>query len=64
MLQFIVLKHLHLYITILKKILKSGRQLIGFDLSEVGIGENGWDANVGARELFQLCNLIIASNQA
>ena len=49
---------------LLKKILKSGRQLIGFDLSEVGIGENGWDANVGARELFQLCNLIIASNQA
>lgn len=46
-----------------KKVLKSGRKIIGFDLSEVGIGENDWDANVGARELFKLCNLMIASNQ-
>ena len=44
------------------KILQSGRRLIGFDLNEVGIGETDWDANVGARVLFKLCNLLVASN--
>lgn len=47
-----------------KKILKSGKQIIGFDLSEVSTSENGWDANVGARVLFKLCNLMVASNPA
>ncbi len=46
------------------KILKAGKQIIGFDLSEVSTSENGWDANVGARVLFKLCNLIVASNPA
>ncbi len=45
-----------------RKILKSGRSLIGFDLNEVGISTNEWDENVGARVLFKLCNLLIASN--
>ena len=45
-----------------KKILQSGKQIIGFDLSEVSTSENGWDANVGARVLFKLCNLMVASN--
>ncbi len=45
------------------KILKSGRTLIGFDLNEVGIGgDTDWDANVGARILFKLCNLLVTSN--
>lgn len=44
------------------KIQKSGKQIIGFDLSEVSTSENGWDANVGARVLFKLCNLMVASN--
>ncbi len=43
-----------------KKILQSGRQLIGFDLNEVGISPNEWDENVGARVLFKLCNLMVA----
>src|SRR5215211_2987318 len=47
---------------IFKKILKAGKQIIGFDLSEVSTSENGWDANVGARVLFKLCNLMVASN--
>lgn len=46
------------------KLLKSGRQLIGFDLNEVGVGETDWDANVGARALFKLCNLLLKSNPA
>ncbi|MFH1121205.1 MAG: agmatinase family protein [Bacteroidota bacterium] len=33
----------------------SGKEIIGFDLCEVGSGVNGWDANVGARVLYQLC---------
>lgn len=45
------------------KIQKSGRQLVGFDLNEVGISNNEWDENVGARCLFKLCNLMIAANR-
>lgn len=47
---------------LLTKILKSGRKIIGFDLVEIGVGENDWDANVGSRVLFKLCNLLMASN--
>ncbi|MEI6949384.1 agmatinase family protein [Paraflavisolibacter sp. H34] len=47
---------------IFNKIRKAGKQIIGFDLSEVSTSENGWDANVGARVLFKLCNLLVASN--
>ena len=45
-----------------RKVLESGRELIGFDLNEVGTSANEWDENVGARILFKLCNLLIASN--
>lgn len=45
-----------------KKVLDSGRTLIGFDLNEVGVGDTTWDANVGARVLYQLCNFLTASN--
>jgi len=45
------------------KVLQSGKQLIGFDLNEVGIGgDTDWDANVGARALYKLCNLLMTSN--
>lgn len=42
-----------------RKILESGRSLIGFDLVEVSAGLDEWDANVGARMLFKLCNLMV-----
>ncbi|MBC6489804.1 agmatinase family protein [Flavihumibacter stibioxidans] len=45
-----------------KKVLASGRTIIGFDLNEVGVGDNSWDANVGARVLFKMCNILTASN--
>ena len=45
-----------------KKLLQSGRQLIGFDLNEVGVSQDEWDENVGARCLFKMCNMLIASN--
>jgi len=48
---------------LLKKLLASGRHLIGFDLVEVSAGDNSWDANVGARILFKLCNYLVTSNQ-
>ena len=47
-----------------KKVIQSGRRLIGFDLNEVGVSQDEWDENVGARCLFRLCNLMIASNPA
>ncbi len=43
---------------LLRKILASGRQLIGFDLNEVGISANEWDENVGARILFKLMQFV------
>jgi agmatinase len=49
-------------IYLFKKIIESGRKLIGFDLVEVGVGENEWDSNVGARLLWRICNLMIKSN--
>lgn len=47
-----------------KKVIQSGRKLVGFDLNEVGVSHDEWDENVGARCLFRLCNLMIASNPA
>lgn len=45
-----------------KKVLQSGRSIIGFDLNEVGVSNNEWDENVGARVLFKLCNLLVAKH--
>lgn len=45
---------------------KSGKKIIGFDLNEVAPGPDGdeWDANVGARMLYRLCNVMtIAGNK-
>ncbi len=47
---------------IFDKLVKSGKKIIGFDLSESGVGETDWDSNVSARLLFKLCNLMVASN--
>jgi len=45
-----------------RKLLQSGRKLLGFDLNEVGVSHDEWDENVGARCLFKLCNLMVAAN--
>lgn len=47
-----------------EKIRKAGKHIIGFDLNEVSTSESNWDANVGARILFKLCNLLMVSNPA
>lgn len=47
-------------IYLFKKIKESGRELIGFDLVEIGVGQTDWDSNVGARLLWRLCNLMVS----
>ena len=47
---------------LIKRIIQSKRTLIGFDLCEIGISNNEWDENVGARVLFKLCHFMLASN--
>jgi agmatinase len=47
---------------LIRKVIQSGRKFIGFDLVEIGVGDTEWDANVGARILWKLCNLLVASN--
>ncbi|MBW4662165.1 MAG: agmatinase family protein [Drouetiella hepatica Uher 2000/2452] len=42
-----------------REVIRSGRQIIGFDVSEVGDGE--WDGNVSARAVYKLCNLMALS---
>ncbi len=44
------------------RLVDSGKKIIGFDLNEVGNVE--WDANVGARVLYRLCNFLAKSNFA
>jgi agmatinase len=40
-------------IEIIRQVKLSGKEIIGMDLNEVG--NNPWDANVGARVLYQMC---------
>jgi agmatinase len=47
---------------LVKKLIESGRELIGFDLVEVGVGDTEWDSNVGARILWRLCNLMVKNS--
>lgn len=43
---------------LLKMVVDSGREIIGFDLSEVAGGDHEFDGNVGARVLYKLSNLM------
>jgi agmatinase len=58
---------------LIKKVVQSGRKIIGFDLNEVSPGASfkpgevvdsaaEWDANVGARLLYRLCGWVLNSN--
>ncbi len=47
---------------LIKKLVKSGKRIIGFDLNEVAPADGDeWDANVGARLLYALCNWMAVS---
>lgn len=48
---------------LIKKVVQSGREIIGFDLCEVAPSESEWDTNVGARMLYHLCNQTGLSNE-
>lgn len=51
-------------LAILLEVVRSGRKILGFDLVEVApcaSGEDEWDANVGARLLYKLSALTLAS---
>ncbi|NUM89411.1 MAG: agmatinase family protein [Bdellovibrionales bacterium] len=45
---------------LLNRVVESGKELVGADLVEVAPGPEGseWDANVGARTLYAICQLI------
>jgi agmatinase len=42
---------------LLEMLARSGRTIVGMDLNEVAPGDDEWDANVGARLLYRMCNL-------
>lgn len=56
---------------LIKKVVQSGRSIIGFDLNEVSSGNAPhstmadvaaeWDANVGARLLYKLCGWVLSA---
>ena len=48
-------------IYLIKSVQLSGREIIGFDVCEVGDGE--WDGNVGARIVYKLANLLNLSQK-
>lgn len=49
---------------LVRRVVDSGRRIVGFDLCEVSPGNNGnWDANVGARVLFRLCGQALRSGR-
>jgi agmatinase len=45
-----------------EKLISAGKKIIGFDLCEVSPGDDEWDANVGARILYRLANIMSKSN--
>ncbi len=48
---------------LIKKLVATNKKIIGFDLNEVAPGETEWDANVGARMLYHLCNWMAVSQK-
>jgi agmatinase len=50
---------------LIEAVARSGRTIIGFDLNEVSQrdSKSEWDANVGARLLYRMCNLMALSNK-
>lgn len=47
---------------LLRKVVESGKKIVGFDLNEVAPGNDEWNANVGARVLWYLCVYALKSN--
>jgi agmatinase len=47
---------------LVQQIVDSGRTIIAFDINEVAPGKDEWDANVGARMLYRIANLVMKSH--
>lgn len=47
---------------LIEKIVDSGKRIIAFDINEVAPGGDEWDANVGARLLYRIANMVALSN--
>lgn len=47
---------------LIRTVMESGRTIIGFDINEVSPRDDEWDANVGARLLFRMINIMAKSN--
>lgn len=45
-----------------EQLLLQGKKIIAFDLCETGNSTNEWDANVAARLLYRICNIMAVSN--
>lgn len=48
---------------LIQKIVASKKTIIAFDINEVAPGKDEWDANVGARMLYRIANLVAKSNK-
>ncbi len=54
----------HEALMLIKKVVASGRKIVGFDVVEVAPGKDDeWDANVGARLIYQLANQMLVSEK-
>lgn len=48
---------------LIEKVVKSDRQILAFDINEISPAkDNEWDANVGARLLYRIANMVAMSN--
>ena len=47
---------------LIEKIVDAGKRIIAFDINEIAPGGDEWDANVGARLLYRIANLVAKSN--
>jgi agmatinase len=54
----------HQALMLVKKVVASGRKIVGFDVVEVAPGKDDeWDANVGARLIYQMANQMLVSGK-
>ena len=49
-------------IYLVKSVVRAGKKIVGFDINEVAPGEDNWDANVGARLLYNIACLVGVSH--
>lgn len=48
---------------LVQKIVESKKTIIAFDINEITPGDDEWDANVGARMLYRIANMVAKNNK-